>query len=116
METNRLALNISKTSLSLFYSPSKKINDFIRIRLGRKTITQLDHVKYLGILVDPTLSWKPEIRLGRKTITQLNHVKYLGILVDSTLSWKPDVTELSKKLARNCGIFYKSGILLRQTP
>ena len=25
----------------------------------------------------------------------------------STLSWKPHVSELSKKLARNCGIFYK---------
>ena len=61
----------------LFHSQSKKISDLIRIKLGRKTITQL------------------------------NHVKYLGILIDSTLSWKPHVSELSKKLARNCGIFYK---------
>ena len=61
----------------LFPLPSKKINDPIRIRLG----------------------WK--------TITQLNHVKYLGILIDSTLNWKPHVSELSKKLARNCRIFYK---------
>ena len=28
-------------------------------------------------------------------------------MVDSTLSWKPHVTELSKKLARTCGIFCK---------
>ena len=77
LETNRLALNISKTNFVLFHSPSKKINDFIRIRLGRKTITRL------------------------------NHVKYLRILIDSALSWKPHLTELSKNLARNCGIFYK---------
>ena len=77
LETNRMALNISKTNFVLFHSPSKKINDLIRIRLG----------------------WE--------TITQLNRVKFLGILMDSTLSWKPHVSELSKKLARNCGMFYK---------
>ena len=36
-----------------------------------------------------------------------NSVKYLGILVDSTLTWKPHVTELSKKLATTSGIFFK---------
>ena len=46
LETNWLALNISKTNSALFHSPC-----FIRIRLGRKTITQLNHVKYLGILI-----------------------------------------------------------------
>ena len=34
-------------------------------------------------------------------------IKYLGIFIDSTLSWKPQVTELSKKRARNCGNFFK---------
>ena len=34
-------------------------------------------------------------------------MKYLGVLVDSTLSWKPHITELSKKLARTTGIFFK---------
>ena len=62
LETNRLALNISKTiNFVLFHSPSKKINDLIRIRLGRKTITQLNHVKYLGIPIDSSLSWKPRV-------------------------------------------------------
>ena len=37
----------------------------------------------------------------------MNYVKYLGVLIDSTLSWKPHVTELSKKLSRNCAIFFK---------
>ena len=47
-------------------------------------------------------------RASDKTrLNQVNHVKYLIILIDSTLSWKPHITELSKKIARNCGIFYK---------
>ena len=77
LEANKLASNISKTNYVIFHSPSKKINEFIKIKLG----------------------WK--------AINQVNCVKYLGIFIDSTLSWKPLVTELSKKLARNCGIFFK---------
>ena len=77
LEANRLALNISKTNCVIFHSPPKKINEFIKIKLGQKAINQV------------------------------NCIKYLGIFIDSTLSWKPHVTELSKKLVRNCGIFFK---------
>ena len=77
LEANRLALNISKTNYVIFHSPSKKINEFIKIKLG----------------------WK--------AINQVNCIKNLGIFIYSTLSWKPHVTELSKKLARNCEIFFK---------
>ena len=77
LEANRLALNICKTNYVIFHSPSKKTNEFIKIKLGRKAISQV------------------------------NCIKYLGISIDSALSWKPHVTELSKKLARNCGIFFK---------
>ena len=37
----------------------------------------------------------------------MNSVKYLGILVDSKLIWNPHIIELSKKLARTAGIFFK---------
>ena len=47
------------------------------------------------------------IKLGSKSLEQAKFVKYPGILVDSTLSWKPHVIELYKKLARISGIFFK---------
>ena len=51
------------------------INEFIRIKLGSglgsRTINQVNY-----------------------------YVKYLGVLVDSSLTWKPHIIELSKKLAR----------------
>ena len=72
LEANRLALNISKTNYVIFHSPSKKINEFIKIKLGQKAVNRVIYIKYLGIFIE------------------------------STLSWKPHVTELSKKLARNC--------------
>ena len=34
-------------------------------------------------------------------------LNFLGILLDETLSWKYHLTELSKKLARTCGMFFK---------
>ena len=77
LEANILALNISKTNYVIFHSSAKSLNEFIRIKLGSKVINCVQSIKYLVILVDATLSWKPQIM------------------------------ELSKKLARTTGIFYK---------
>ena len=77
LEANRLSLNISKTNYVIFYSSARKVSEFVRINLGSKIISQVDYVKYLGILIDAILIWKHHI------------------------------TELSKKLARTTGIFFK---------
>ena len=34
-------------------------------------------------------------------------MKFLGVILDSNLNWKPHITELSKKLARTVGVFFK---------
>ena len=34
-------------------------------------------------------------------------MKFLGVQLDSTLSWKPYILKLSKKLPRTVGLFYK---------
>ena len=47
------------------------------------------------------------IKFGSKLPTRVESIKYVGILVDSTLTWKPQISELSKKLARTCGIFFR---------
>ena len=59
LEANRLALSISKTNYVIFHSLTTVINEFIRIKLGSRTINQVNYVKYLGVLVDSTLTWKP---------------------------------------------------------
>ena len=81
LDANRLALNIIKTNYVIFHSPSKIINQFIRIKLGSNPLNRTEYIKYLGILVN------------------------------STLSWRAHITELSKKktLARTTGIFFKMG-------
>ena len=59
LKANRLNLNISKTNYVIIHSPSKKINEFIKIKLGGKAINQVNCIKYLGIFIDSSLSWKP---------------------------------------------------------
>ena len=77
LEANRLALNIDKTNFVIFHSPQNIPNDWVIIKFGRKKVNQ-------------------------ETC-----VKFLGVLLDSLLSWKPHITELSKKLSRTVGLFYK---------
>ena len=47
------------------------------------------------------------IKIHKKAITEKQSIKYLGILIDSTLSWKDHITNLSKKLSRSIGLLYK---------
>ena len=74
---NRLSLNISKTNYLIFHPYNKRLKTNITIQINEKTINEE------------------------------KSVKYLGVLIDATLSWNIHVTELSKKVARSIGILYK---------
>ena len=77
LDASKLALNIDKTNYVIFHSPARKLTEPVVLKFGHKKIFQTDHVKFLGVLLDETLSWKPHL------------------------------LELSRKLARSIGIFYK---------
>ena len=47
------------------------------------------------------------LKFGKKKISQETSIKFLGVLLDSHLSWKSHITELSKKLSKTVGLFYK---------
>ena len=77
LEANRLALNINKTNFVLFHSSQRNLNEHI------------------------------VLKIGNKKLKQESHVCFLGVLLDFTFSWKFHISELSKKLARTAGLFYK---------
>ena len=77
LSVNRLALNIEKTNFVIFHPFNKPF---------KYNVTIIIH---------------------KKAITEKKSIKYLGILIDSTLSWKDHITNLSKKLSRTVGILYK---------
>ena len=67
LDANKLALNVDKTNFVIFYSHAKKLTEPIALKFGLKRITQADHVRFLGVLLDETLSWKPHlVEVSRK--------------------------------------------------
>ena len=77
LDVNKLSLNIDKTNFIIFHS----------------SIT--------------TVPADTVIKIGKKHIKRAKFVKFLGLLLDEHLSRKYHLNELSKKLARYCGLFFK---------
>ena len=77
LDVNKLSLNIDKTNFIIFKSPQRSFPETVNIKIGNLPV--------------------------KKTC----YVKFLGVLLDENLSWKYHLIELSKKLARTCGIFFK---------
>ena len=82
LDANKLSLNIDKTNYIIFHSSSVNV---------------------------PSRS---DIKIGKKHIKRVKFVKFLDLLLDEHLSWKYHLSELSKKLARTCGMFFKIRNLL----
>ena len=74
---NRLSLNVAKTEFILFQPPRMTPENRIILKLNGTKI----HASF--------------------------KIKYLGIILDHRLTWKPHLTELSKKLSRSVGMLFK---------
>ena len=74
---NRLSLNVDKTEFIVFRPPRQK------------------------------LDCRFTLKLNQKTLFESTKIKYLGMILDSSLSWKHHIFELRKKLGRAIGIIYK---------
>ena len=75
LNTNRLALNVSKTNFVIF-SPINKPKKPVTIILNRQAIAQKEYVKYLGILIDSNLSFKQHIAAICKKISRAIGIMY----------------------------------------
>ena len=59
--SNRLSLNVSKTSFIIF-KPHKKIpHQIITLKLNGITIYESYKIRYLGLIMDDRLTWKQHI-------------------------------------------------------
>ena len=72
LQANRLSLNIDKTNSTIFHSAGKLI------------------------------PYTPIIKVNKRPLTCDNSIKYLGVILDPLLSWKTHITELSKKVGTLC--------------
>ena len=82
LDANKLSLNIDKTNYIIFQSSPSNI------------------------------PCHPNIKIGKRHIRRVKFVKFLGLLLDEHLTCKYHLSELSKKLARTCGMFFRIRHLL----
>lgn len=83
-KANKLSLNISKTSYILF--GRKKINtipdnaETFTIQIEDQILSQVNHTKFLGVVVDQKLSWKQHVEhlclKISKSIGMINRIKF----------------------------------------
>ena len=61
-EANRLTLNTSKSNFIIFRTSQRKISNMPnKINVFGKDILRTDKIKYLGVLIEEHLTWKPQI-------------------------------------------------------
>ena len=78
LAANRLSLNVKKTNFMLFTSMKKSLRPNLNINIMGEEIHEVEHTKFLGIILDNHLNWK-------------EHIKYL-----------------TSKMAKSVGIFAKT--------
>jgi hypothetical protein len=79
MEVNLLHINVKKCCY-LYFSPSKRGHDD-------------EDGQYLTI--------------NNRLIKRVKQTKFLGVIIDDKLSWKPHILSLNKKLSSICGRIYR---------
>jgi len=48
-----------------------------------------------------------EISMNGVRIQQTDSIKYLGVIIDNKLLWKPQISSLCRKLSQACGVVCK---------
>ena len=76
LNVNRLSLNIDKTNYIIFHPYNKPMKDHITIKINKKAIKEKEFIKYLGVFIDSTLSWKHQISNISKKISRSIGIKY----------------------------------------
>ena len=61
LNANKMLLNVSKTELIVFKPRMKKIDFDLKLKLNGKRLYPTKSVKYLGIKIDESLTWKKHI-------------------------------------------------------
>ena len=80
-KANKLSLNAGKTKFTLFHKPSQSENLPLKL---------------------------PALIMNNIVLKQKDSLKFLGVIIDETLSWKKHISVLESKLASSIGLLYRS--------
>ena len=76
LNVNRLSLNIDKTNNIIFHPYNKPMKQHITNKINKEAIKEKECIKYLGVLIDSTLSWKHHILNISKKISRAIGIMY----------------------------------------
>ena len=66
----KFSLNIDKSNYVVFHSQQRKLHYNMNISISNEQIKHENQVKYLGLLTDRHLSWKPHLHELAKKISR----------------------------------------------
>ena len=73
--SNKLSLNIEKSSYVVFHPSQKNITDDFNLIIDDVCLKKEKFIKYLGVIIDSNLSWKPQVGYIKKKLK-----RSLGVL------------------------------------
>jgi len=86
MRANKLSLNYNKTNFMLLTSRKHNPTSF-KVIINNHSISPEDNLKYLGVLLDSKLSWKPHVQNVKTqqskvcgVLSKLKHYTTLSVL------------------------------------
>ena len=53
------------------------------------------------------MNYKITLKFNKKAISERSAIKYLGVMLDSSLTWHSQIDLISKKLSQAIGLMYK---------
>ena len=87
LKTSKISLNVGKTELLLFTSPKKQLDCDLKIKLNGKRLYETHSVKYLGIQIGKSTTWKQhlnrvtlKLNKGIAMLSKLRHVSDIKTL------------------------------------
>ena len=86
LDSSRLCLNVEKSNCMLIGSRQRVANKGLGISVGGNMLTQVNSVRYLGVLIDPVLSWTLHInRMVSRVRSRLASIVRYGSLPPAVL-------------------------------
>ena len=80
LRANKISLNTNKTQYIFFHNRNQR--DDIPLKL-------------------------PDLRICNNVIERVTHIKFLGLIIDETLSWDQHIMKLESQIAKTIGMIYK---------
>ena len=72
LAANKLSLNINKTKCTIFHYKQKMLDTFPNIQINNLPLNFVHHYKFLGIMIDDTLTWDTHINYLSNKLSKVN--------------------------------------------